>query len=1696
MSNGISAIKGFDYQATVILSRLFEHFDQHGTTAQVRPEGIDDLDLYWTADSAEHRRYEQIKKPREDSDGKLKPSPWSLTDVINELLPNTIDHLAGKSGEQIWIVGDAVDDAVRTLVDAGENAPTVAAEPYWKAVHALARNDAVNAGDLGGGIRGKLLRRKAPANLPSEPADALARVVTEFAAFAKSAGAGDDLAARYGKKAAVLHSCLPGILARTRIESTFGSEQEVVKRIHDRLERHYCLPRSVIERTLFRNLRGFINDISKEPDRRFDQEEFDIELRCVWPQMIPIKEPPPLDQKHVRRRDLAEHLTIGWTGKAIEIVGISGSGKTALAAEVFEQSRTADPSRKVFYAEARPDSRLRDVLAGVAFHLRRNRISGPFTIAIDSVLAVEEVLARLARSFSTIPQAVLLLVDLVEGTCSEAFARDLATFIRALSSSECRIAVFGQESALRELSQIERDKQGVSHLDVRGFRFEEFVTLVTHYHSNPDRGMLLDVYNRVTAGRAAGLFARLAQALAAAGTQQEMSEIAAKPADDMLPYAERKRFAGLTGGSRGAAEKLVCFALPFMPKDAEEIFPENKIGSAVRELLAHGLLSHYDEDSFEMHETVRAGLEGAIALSVRRSAHEALAVWYGKQGLVTAEILHLDKAGKHNQAFERAREVFLRGERWAELAAYVTGHKLVSSHEVICAIASPGRIDNIFLLPDILRGLGDPIAVNELLLILREQPDRFYADFQWTLAIVETILEFDPKRLHDLILFSMETTCDTARVESVLAWLMIAARRKNGVIDPRSVELFKSRPPEIQRLILPFMLLDRRRDVLRHVFQFLASDQEPPERLRRSHIWPEISLQVSRLEDTVEFLAAMPSVKPAEMLIAKSALLGPLASMVWSQRKVLGAHCIEILKNAVMEEKILEGAIRVLIFLGEPSICTLCEPLLTRDDALSAFAKLVPALVPAFCDHSRYEQRVLDSGLKLEERVAALSVLASVSAGLGDIYRRLKAIEDASNNSEGWDFCFLMLCNQAPFPDAIPLLERYISIADEKGVNLIVPVLKKLGELTTLEATAMLMRALSHTNPRIRQCAALGLGERRSRYALTALVERYEKEDDEAVAGTLATAILASGARSIANIRPTSDDSPTRKLWQCILAMRLRDSTIADQLVTIAGDPTQNWQLRRAAIFAAGRLPYEAALERIVSTVMPERSPLVIDRSSNFLCHSVLSSMLLTGSQDMMQFFVSGKARFIEFLGGILEECWKGSREGLPTGIEAAGWLFDRLTYHGWPTKREAPDIVINELHIPILHSAVLRSLRLSERPDIIEEQLPHAYHVWFATKCLMERSRAGRRDPQLASRLKTLVEASPCKGESFLDRIINEVFGADAKASRTGAAAFTSHEAIAPPALYLSYADAVRVLSGASPDFKPTTPLALEVVTAQQFEHLIRLADPANDHYPATETFIPSVSFTQDGHLVSQRRVTTTNSGDLPSTLIRPAIAAANRFGLNIPWHQELLTGVFASTYVPKFLACLGAQNDSSRFYEELGGNVDELLPQICNAAQLKPILKYIDAHIVPFLLRYLSSGTDGFFEGLCTLALQVNTPEIDDVLAGLFYRWTQRFDIRSMVPQHDQNHQLWRGFNRLAEHSRFNMIEGWRPRLASVLSAQIASYRRENIVRVLERDPRSYIQIESLLFKATNWEHFHQDEIDRLDDAAERLFSQLVEE
>lgn len=116
--------------------------------------------------------------------------------------------------------------------------------------------------------------------------------------------------------------------------------------------------------------------------------------------------------------------------------------------------------------------------------------------------------------------------------------------------------------------------------------------------------------------------------------------------------------------------------------------------------------------------------------------------------------------------------------------------------------------------------------------------------------------------------------------------------------------------------------------------------------------------------------------------------------------------------------------------------------------------------------------------------------------------------------------------------------------------------------------------------------------------------------------------------------------------------------------------------------------------------------------------------------------------------------------------------------------------------------------------------------------------------------------------------------------------------------------------------------------------------------------------------------------------------------------------------------------------------------------------------------------------------------------MLSGLFFRFVQSFDLQSTNVQHTLNQGLWRGFNQLARHPRFEMIAGWQSRLAPLLGAQLDWFHRENILRVLEKSPRSYLLIESQLFRATNWRHFYQDEIDRLEAAAERLFPGLLED
>ncbi len=305
-----------------------------------------------------------------------------------------------------------------------------------------------------------------------------------------------DVVRLYDDRVVWIDERLPDVLERIQVLAAYGAEEEVARRVRERLERDYGLAPVVIEHSLFRNLRGFINDAAKPPGATFDRVVFETQLRSAWPQMSLATDPPSTKADGVLRRDLTDVLTKQWSGTVVETIGISGSGKTFLAAQAAAQSRVYDPHRLTIYVRVRADVAFRDVLAGAAFYLLSCGAPELFALAVESKPSDEAIIARLAEIYAGLSRPVLLLLDLVDGGCDGQFGRDLGVFVRSLAPGACRLVVFSQESAFSGMSPVEKDSAGIRRLDMRGFNFEEFVTLVGRHHPDAD---LLNPANLLTA---------------------------------------------------------------------------------------------------------------------------------------------------------------------------------------------------------------------------------------------------------------------------------------------------------------------------------------------------------------------------------------------------------------------------------------------------------------------------------------------------------------------------------------------------------------------------------------------------------------------------------------------------------------------------------------------------------------------------------------------------------------------------------------------------------------------------------------------------------------------------------------------------------------------------------------------------------------------------------------------------------------------------------------------------------------------------------------------------------------------------------------------------------------------------------------------------------------------------------------------
>jgi hypothetical protein len=1688
MSGGIFARRGYDYQDTVTLDLLFDHFDKRGPTASARPESVDDLDLRWIEDGVERRRFVQIKKPTEDARTNLKPSPWSVKDIIRDLFQDALDHLSGNTHEQVWVLGDELSVPARSLFEAGSKAPRQVRSAYWTLVHELARVEALKALPDGSEGAKAAARWQLPRQLPRDASRIQALLAAEAKALGRRFGiTGAEFARCYKAEVMRLNALLPGVLDRIEIAEANGTQADVTHRVMRKLEQRYGLQRSIVEFTLFRNLRGFISDIAAQPDRFFDLMELEVELRSIWPNMVPIKTPPLLDTDHLHRPKLTATFTNQWSGAAVEVVGISGSGKTRLAAEILERSRWIDPDRLGFYAEVRPEVSLRDCLVGAAFHLRRYRIVEPFVEASRPSQGDDDALVALATSFSEMSCKCLLLLDLVEGMEPASFTRHIAALIRSLTSGALRIVVFGQEAALRGLTDLERTQFGVRRVNMPGLSFEEFAALTERRHPDPGRQRLYSIYQQITAGREAGLNVSEAYALIRARTVDEMASIAAQPAESRLAHAEQNRFKSLTTRAAPAAEKLTCFALPFRRAEAEAVFPRDNVVQAIRELLDLGLLRRRGDETFEMHETVRAGLEGSIAYETRHEAHIALAAWCRSKGQPGAEILHLELAGQIDEARALARKAFLAGEHCMALWSYIARHRLVTGAEVLDLLASPRRAEGLtHLLRDIIADLGDPSLPGALMDFVRAQIARVYEDPQWALPIFDAIVIAEPSKLDTLIQILIGATPDPKVAANALRWLSNVALHHRIKLGPSIMFLFDRQSEAIQEVLLP-LLLRGGREALKHAFEHLATH---PGLTGPGSNHLMLRLHIRSSDDAADVLAALPTVEPASMTLVRGPHLGVFDELIWKARRALQPACITALRDQVLPGEMLANAIRILILLGEPTLFDLCRSLRDRNDMAGTLAVLVPAIIPALVDWTPFEARILNETAEFQERRQALMSLASSGRPLDNLLNHLQ-----TTNPQGWPRwipSLWLLAALRPFAAAIPIAEAVLASGNQQLGHGLVDVILRQGLAPGDAVKGLLVRALDTQQTMVRWSAALVMCRRRDPTARPSLFGRYGQEADPGVQLSLAMAIASSGATSAADLAARSDN-PRADYWSAVVAHRTRDLDFADHLVSFATDPDRAWPVRRAAIAASGRLPYEAALQRIEASVMAEWPPFRLDHHPCRLGHAVMTSILQMVVPLIRSMPSCGRDEFITSFAQVFDTqlrrhliIWGGT----PAGSDAAAWLYERLADAGWPAGDAAVERLGNELRRPLLQAAVLRALQLCNRPERIESYVAAADHVWLVIRGLVEIQKLPERGPTLGQRLRDLVAGKPWETNQIVNDLIDRL---TMLPSAAGASSIVTSTDVpqAAAAARLTYETAFRLLKDGSEASAPQGLLTLMPLTIEECMTLIQLANPANDPQRGVTVFNPYVAFFREGYRLGGLSTTFRGGSALPDRL-RPAIAAANRFGLPMPWHKLQPGDLVSDAYIASYLDCMVAQSDESRFYTALAENAEALMPALCLKADGLPAQLTIDNRLIPALTRLLVVGNDDIFKGLCILAKRIDVPEILPVLEGLLHRWAQRFDFKSIQLQHEESYALWHGFARLTEHPRFGEIPGWPELLAKVLYTNMPWSNARSVIRVLERDPGSYSLVETCLFSEENWEHCRQDEVELLDRAAEALFNQ----
>ena len=156
-----------------------------------------------------------------------------------------------------------------------------------------------------------------------------------------------------------------------------------------------------------------------------------------------------------------------------------------------------------------------------------------------------------------------------------------------------------------------------------------------------------------------------------------------------------------------------------------------------------------------------------------------------------------------------------------------------------------------------------------------------------------------------------------------------------------------------------------------------------------------------------------------------------------------------------------------------------------------------------------------------------------------------------------------------------------------------------------------------------------------------------------------------------------------------------------------------------------------------------------------------------------------------------------------------------------------------------------------------------------------------------------------------------------------------------------------------------------------------------------------------------------------------------------------------------------------------------------------LKKVENLVDEDFAPVLVRYASAGADNVLETLSQLALRIPGPVADRLIDLLFQRCAFRLAQRARNQRRVQQSELARAVHSLIKHPRFSAIPHIATKLEELMRLSLPDYETRAVLTAFASHPRAYITLEELLLRTVVFEHYHEDQVDRLDDAADRLFA-----